>query len=81
MSGTTYRQRNKEVLNNRAKKYYHDNKEVLREKARNRSREEKARNRYRELKNKIKKENMEEIDIIESWKKLNRKMNLDHYVL
>ena len=31
MSGTTYYQRNKEVILNRAKYYYENNKEVLRE--------------------------------------------------
>ena len=39
MSGTTYYQRNREVILNRAKRYYHDNIEVLREKARNKCRE------------------------------------------
>ena len=32
MSGTTYYQRNREVMLNRANKYYENNKEVLREK-------------------------------------------------
>ena len=31
MSGTTYYQRNKDVILNRAKDYYENNKEVLRE--------------------------------------------------
>ena len=31
MSGTTYYQRNKEVILNRARDYYENNKEVLRE--------------------------------------------------
>ena len=35
MSGTTYYQRNREAILNRAKQYYHGNIEVLREKARN----------------------------------------------
>ena len=35
MSGTTYYQRNKEVILNRAKDYYKNNKEVLRERAKN----------------------------------------------
>ena len=39
MSGTTYYQRNKEVVLNRAKDYYENNKEVLREKAKNKYRE------------------------------------------
>ena len=38
MSGTTYYQRNREVILNRAKRYY-DNIEVLREKAKNKYRE------------------------------------------
>ena len=56
MSGTTHYQRNRETILNRDKKYYDDNKKVLREKSRNKyrelSREEKdvkseyARNRY-----------------------------------
>ena len=33
MSGTTYYHRNREVMLNRANKYYENNKEVLREKA------------------------------------------------
>ena len=33
MSGTTYYQRNKEVMLNRANKYYENNKEVFRGKA------------------------------------------------
>ena len=39
MSRRTYYQRNKEVLNDRAKKCYHNNKKVLTEKARNKYRE------------------------------------------
>ena len=39
MSGTIYYQRNREVMLNRAKRYYHDNIEVLREKAQNKYRE------------------------------------------
>ena len=35
MSGTTYYQRNRDVILNRANKYYENNKEVLREKAKN----------------------------------------------
>ena len=35
MSGTTYYQRNREVMLNRANEYYENNKEVLREKAKN----------------------------------------------
>ena len=39
MSRKNYYQRNNKVLNDRAKKYCHGNKEVLREKARNKYRE------------------------------------------
>ena len=39
MSGTTYYQRNREVMLNGAKIYYHNNIEVLREKAKNKYRE------------------------------------------
>ena len=39
MSETTYYQRNKETLSNRAKDYYKNNKKVLREKAKNKYRE------------------------------------------
>ena len=39
MSGTTYYQRNREVMLNRANEYYENNKEVLREKAKNKYRE------------------------------------------
>ena len=39
MNGTTYYQRNREVMLNRAKRYYHDNIEVLREKENNNYRE------------------------------------------
>ena len=34
MSGTTYCQRNREVILNRAKDYYENNKEILRERER-----------------------------------------------
>ena len=40
MSGTTYYQRNREVILNRAKDYYENNKELLRER-------ERAKNKYR----------------------------------
>ena len=65
MSETTY-QKNREVILNRAKRYYHDNMEVLREK---------ARNKYTGLseEEKIEKESKEEIDIIGSLKKLDKK--------
>ena len=39
MSGTTYYQRNREVILNKAKDYYENNQEVLREKAKNKYRE------------------------------------------
>ena len=39
MSETTYYQRNKEVILNRAKEYYENNKERLRKQARNKYRE------------------------------------------
>ena len=62
MSETTYYQRNREVILNRATEYYQNNRKVLRAK---------ARNKYRELSEdkKIQKENMEEIGIIICLKK------------
>ena len=39
MSGTTYYQRNREVILNRAKDYYKNNSELLRERAKNKYRE------------------------------------------
>ena len=39
MSGTTYYERNRDVILNRAKDYYKNNKELLRERAKNRYRE------------------------------------------
>ena len=39
MSETTYYQRNREVILNRAKDYYENNKELLRERAENKYRE------------------------------------------
>ena len=42
MSETTYYQKNREVILNRAKNYYENNKELLRER-------ERAKNKYREL--------------------------------
>ena len=39
MSGTTYYQRSREVMLNTANQYYENNKEVLREKAKNKYRE------------------------------------------
>ena len=59
MSGTTYYQRNREVTLNRVNVYYKNNKEVLREKAKDKSRElsekeknikiEYGRNRYHNM--------------------------------
>ena len=48
MSETTYYQRNREVILNRAKDYYENNKELLRKR-------ERAKNKYRELENYLKK--------------------------
>ena len=62
----TYYQKNRDVILNRAKYYYENDKERLREQAR-----DKYRNLYEEEKNK--KENMEKIDISTSLKK--RKKN------
>ena len=39
MGGTTYYERNRDVILNRAKDYYENNKELLREKAKNNYRE------------------------------------------
>ena len=39
MSGTTYYERNRDVILNRAKDYYENNKEFLRERAKNKYRE------------------------------------------
>ena len=62
MSGTTYYQRNKEVILNRTNEYYRNNKEILREKAR--------KNTENCLKKKIRsKESMEETDITICLKK------------
>ena len=59
MSGTTYYQRDREVMLNRTNEYYENNKEVLREKAKNKYRElseeeknirrEYGRNRYHNM--------------------------------
>ena len=45
MNGTTYNQRNREVILNRAKYYYENNKKLLRER---------AKNKYRKLSEKVK---------------------------
>ena len=66
MNNTTYYQRNKKIIQNRAKDYYENIKERLREQ---------ARNRYRNLSEedkKKKKENMEKTDTIICRKKRNR---------
>ena len=65
MSETTYYERNKEIILNRAKEYYERKKEAL---------SEKARNKYRELseEKKIKRENMRGKDIIRCLKKINK---------
>ena len=39
MSGTTYYERNRDMILNRAKDYYENNKELLRERAKNKYRE------------------------------------------
>ena len=62
MSETTYYQRNRDVILNRAKDYYKNDKERLRDNAR----------RIYLKKKKIKRENMEEIDVILCLKKRNK---------
>ena len=63
MDNTTYYQRNREKILNKAKDYYKNNNERLREH---------ARNKYRNLskEEKIKKKNMEKIDMIICLKKI-----------
>ena len=63
MDNTTYYQRNREKILNKAKYYYKNNNERLREH---------AKKKYRNLlkKKKLKKENMEKIDIIIFLKKI-----------
>ena len=65
MSETTYYQRNREVILNRAKYYYENKKELLRER---------AKNKYRDLSEEEKniKENMEKTDIIIYLKRKNK---------
>ena len=61
MDNTTYYQRNREIMLNREKYYYENDKEWL---------GEQARNKYRNLsEDKNKKKNMEKIDIIIYLKK------------
>ena len=63
--------KNREVILNTARRYYHNNIKVLREKSKN-----EYRDLSEELKNK-KKENMEEKDIIETLKKLGKRAKND----
>ena len=65
MSETTYYQRNREVILNRAKDYYESNKELL---------TEREKNKYRELSEEEKniKKSMEEKDIITCLKKIKK---------
>ena len=66
MSGTTYYQKNRKVILNRAKDYYHDNIEKLRER---------AKNKYRELSEEekdIKRQFGKKADIIICLKKRNK---------
>ena len=65
MSETTYYERNRDVILNRAKDYYKNNKELLREKA-------KINVEIYLKKKKIKRENMGETDIIICLKKRNK---------
>ena len=65
MNNATYYQRNKELIRNKTKDYYENNKKRLREQARN-----KYKNLFEE--EKLKKENMEEIDTIICLKKKNK---------
>ena len=67
MSETTYYQRNKEVISNRAKDYYKNNKELLRE--------ERAKHKYKELSEEeknIKREYEKNPDIIACQKRKNK---------
>ena len=63
MDNTTYYQKNREKILNKARDYYRNNNEKLREQ---------ARNKYKNLseEDKIKKDNMEKIDIIICLKKI-----------
>ena len=65
MSETTYYERNRDVILNRAKDYYKNNKELLREKV-------KINVEIYLKKKKIKRENMGETDIIICLKKRNK---------
>ena len=68
MSETTYYQRNREVILNRAKDYYENNKELLRE----REREQKINTENYLKKKKIERENMEETDITIRLRKIKK---------
>ena len=65
MSETTYYQRNREVVLNRAKDYYENNKEILRKR---------PKSKYRELSEEEKniKRNMEKKDIMTCLKKIKK---------
>ena len=67
MSNTTYYQKNRDVILNRAKDYYENDKKRLREE---------ARDNYRNLseEKKIKRENMEETDTLICLKKRNKRL-------
>ena len=68
MSETTYYQRNREVILNRAKDYYENNKELLRER-------ERAKSKYRELSEEeknIKREYGKKKDTITCLKKIKK---------
>ena len=58
---TTYFQKNRKKILNRAKDYYENNEEILRDKARNKCKELSVKEKKRE--------NMEEIDILKCLKK------------
>ena len=73
MSETTYYQRNREVILNKAKDYYENNKELLRERERKRERErEQKTNIELSEEEKIEKESMEKRYIITCLKKIRK---------
>ena len=74
MNNTTYYQRNRDVILNRAKDYYKNDKQRLREQARDKYRnlsDENKKQKQKE-KTKTKRENMEKTDIIIYLKKRNK---------
>ena len=74
MNNTTYYQRNRDVILNRAKDYYKNDKERLREQTRDKYRnlsDENKKQKQKE-KTKTKRENMEKTDIIICVKKRNK---------